>query len=148
MGLVLLAGGSRDFDRTVLVPPQQFLIVGGDDLFEESGVVGGRDVEVEHLGEERRLASIEVVDPSSVGNEAVLVDEVYKVLKDPFRRLLEPAGQESDYGPVGVPLGGGRSVGRNIRGSGRDASGAQGYYKANVNQTDRSQSYHSQSTLT
>jgi hypothetical protein len=52
----------------------------GQGSFEDVGVVGVLDVDLDHLSQQRRLGPVEIVDASSIGHEAILFNKVEEVL--------------------------------------------------------------------
>lgn len=64
------------------------------------------EVDLDHLGQQRGLGPVEVVDTGSIGNEAILVDKVEKVLNGVLGDLDKGAAgaQQTLEDPVRVPV--------------------------------------------
>lgn len=78
----------------------------GQGTFEDVGVVGVLDVDLDHLCQQRRLGSVEIVDASSIGHEAILFDKVEEVLDRVLCNLDKGAtsAEKTLKDPVRIPV--------------------------------------------
>ncbi len=69
-------------------------------------VVGVLDVDAHHLGEQRRLRTVQVVATSAIRDESDRLDEIQKVLDDVLRNLGEGTlgAQQALDDPEGIPV--------------------------------------------
>lgn len=71
-----------------------------------TSVVGVLDISLDHLRQQRRLRSVEVVDTSAIGDEAVLLDKIKEVLDGVLCNVDERAASSEKTldDPVRVPV--------------------------------------------
>ena len=71
---------------------------------EDGGVVRSLDVFVKHVEEQRRLGSVQVVDASTVGYEAELVQFIHEVLEGGVDDVVEFRLDEALDNPEAIPV--------------------------------------------
>ena len=106
MGHIVGLGGVRAVDRNgpVRCPPLELELSQRQSAVQDAGVVRSLDVLVEHVGEQGWLGSVQVVDPSTVGDEPELFQLVHEVLEGGVDYVVEFGLDEAFDDPETVPV--------------------------------------------
>ena len=106
MGHVVSLGGVRagDRDGPVLGPPLEFALGQGQSTLQDVGVVRSLDILVEHVDEQGRLRSVQVVDTPTVGDESELLHLIHEILEGGVGHVVEFGLDETLDDPETVPV--------------------------------------------
>jgi len=97
-----------DVDRNRTVRHEELMLLHKQrqSTLKNISVVGVLDISLDHLRQQRRLRSVEVVDTSAIGDEAVLLNEIKKVLDGVLCNVDEGAtsSKKTLDDPVRIPV--------------------------------------------